>query len=161
MTAENLWTTILGNTKQSSTKTIIFLGSENDGKKSLIARLKGKDYSDTIKESYGLQYHYINASDYSTSENVMNDSKKLISIWCIDDFVYSELLEIVLTRETMHHCVVVITFDLSKPWTIMSTLNKWLEYLQIHLIHITKEMDNEIYESMKNKSMIQFFSNLY
>ena len=57
-----------------------------------------------------------------------------MGVWILDGVVWhSQLLPFVLTRDTIHHTTVMIVVDLSQPWGIMESLQRWAEVVRKHI----------------------------
>jgi len=57
-----------------------------------------------------------------------------MGVWILDGVVWhSQLLPFVLTRDTIEHTTVMIVVDLSQPWNIMESLERWAEVVRRHV----------------------------
>lgn len=57
-----------------------------------------------------------------------------MDVWVLDGVEYQEqLLQYVLSKEKCHNTIVVIVVDLSQPWDVMDSLERWTEVVRTHL----------------------------
>ena len=57
-----------------------------------------------------------------------------MGVWILDGVVWhSQLLPFVLRRESLAHTTVMIVVDLSQPWGIMESLERWAEVVRKHI----------------------------
>ena len=57
-----------------------------------------------------------------------------MGVWILDGVVWhSQLLPFVLKRDTLSHTMVMIVVDLSQPWGVVESLQRWAEVLQKHI----------------------------
>lgn len=57
-----------------------------------------------------------------------------MGVWILDGVVWhSQLLPFVLTKNTIHHTTVMIVVDMSAPWSIMESLERWAEVVRKHI----------------------------
>ncbi len=57
-----------------------------------------------------------------------------MSVWILDGVVWhSQLLPFVLTRETLPHTTVLLVADLSQPWGILESLERWAQVVRKHV----------------------------
>jgi len=62
------------------------------------------------------------------------DSVAYMDVWLLDGVEYQEqLLHYVLSKEKCHNTLVVIAVDLSQPWEVMDSLQRWTEVVRNHL----------------------------
>lgn len=62
------------------------------------------------------------------------DSIACMDVWVLDGVEYQEqLLQYVLSREKCLNTLVVIVVDLSQPWEVMDSLERWTEVVRTHL----------------------------
>lgn len=139
---ENYWSTILNDVAASSarvgpsfSKTLLVLGNITSGKTTLIDKLceisKTKLQSPNGIKLNGcsLEYRYIDVRD----EDV-EDSIAYMDVWLLDGVEYQEqLLQYVLSKEKCRNTIVVVVVDLSQPWDVMDSLQRWTEVVRTHL----------------------------
>lgn len=67
-----------------------------------------------------------------------------MGVWILDGVVWhSQLLPFVLTKSSIEHTTVMIVVDMSQPWSIMESLERWAEVLSKHIQRLSipdKEM---------------------
>ncbi len=57
-----------------------------------------------------------------------------MSVWILDGVVWhSSLLPFVLTKSNIAHTTVMIVVDMSQPWGIMESLERWAEVVRKHI----------------------------
>lgn len=57
-----------------------------------------------------------------------------MDVWVLDGVEYQEqLLQYVLSKEKCLNTLVVIVVDLSQPWEVMDSLQRWTEVVRAHL----------------------------
>ena len=57
-----------------------------------------------------------------------------MGVWILDGVVWhSQLLPFVLTKSSIEHTTVMIVVDMSQPWCIMESLDRWAEVLSKHI----------------------------
>ena len=57
-----------------------------------------------------------------------------MSVWILDGVVWhSQLLSFVLTKSNIQDTTVMIVVDISQPWTIMESLERWAEVVRKHI----------------------------
>ena len=57
-----------------------------------------------------------------------------MGVWILDGVVWhSQLLSFVLKKETLPHTVVMIVADMSQPWSIMESLQRWADVVRKHI----------------------------
>lgn len=57
-----------------------------------------------------------------------------MGVWILDGVVWhSQLLSFVMKRDTLRHTMVMIVVDLSQPWNVMDSLERWAEVVQKHI----------------------------
>ena len=57
-----------------------------------------------------------------------------MGVWILDGVIWhSQLLPFVLTKSSIDHTMVMIVVDMSQPWGIMDSLERWAEVLRKHI----------------------------
>ncbi|XP_038628889.1 cytoplasmic dynein 1 light intermediate chain 2 [Tachyglossus aculeatus] len=128
---ERLWTSILSDvsagprSKLPAGKTILVLGDTASGKTTLMARLQGATED---KAGSGLKYLYLNIHD----EDV--DDHTRCNVWILDgDLFYRGLLKFVMNADSLLDTLPIFVADMSRPWTIMKSLQKWASVLREYI----------------------------
>lgn len=102
--------------EQNAESEIVFMGSKQSGKSSLIMSFIGK--TDQPKPSTALEFKY---ARYSPKDGNM---QVVANIWeMAGDAQASQLLDVVIVPGKLARTQVVIVVDLSKPSTVLSTLS--------------------------------------
>lgn len=128
---QNLWSSILSevstrsNSKLPSGKNILVFGEDGSGKTTLVAKLQGTDHS---KKGRGLEYLYLNVHDED------RDDLTRCNVWILDgDLYHKGLLKFAVSAQSLPDCLAVFVADMSRPWTIMESLQKWASVLRDHV----------------------------
>ncbi|KAF7664752.1 hypothetical protein LDENG_00167580 [Lucifuga dentata] len=128
---QNLWTSILSevstrsSSKLPSGKNILVFGEDGSGKTTIMAKLQGADHN---KKGRGLEYLYLNVHDED------RDDLTRCNVWILDgDLHHKGLLKFAVSTHSIHDCLAVFVVDMSRPWTIMESLQKWASVLRDHV----------------------------
>uniref|UniRef100_A0AAQ5ZT92 Dynein light intermediate chain n=1 Tax=Amphiprion ocellaris TaxID=80972 RepID=A0AAQ5ZT92_AMPOC len=128
---QNLWTSILSevstrsSSKLPSGKNILVFGEDGSGKTTLMAKLQGADHN---KKGRGLEYLYLSVHDED------RDDLTRCNVWILDgDLYHKGLLKFAVTPQSLPDCLAVFVVDMSRPWTIMESLQKWASVLRDHV----------------------------
>ncbi|XP_042349269.1 cytoplasmic dynein 1 light intermediate chain 2 isoform X1 [Plectropomus leopardus] len=128
---QNLWTSILSEVSTSSSlklpsgKNILIFGEDGSGKTALMAKLQGTDHN---KRGRGLEYLYLNVHDED------RDDLTRCNVWILDgDLYHKGLLKFAVSAQSLPDCLAVFVADMSRPWTIMESLQKWASVLRDHV----------------------------
>ena len=79
-----------------------------------------------------------------------------MNVWILDgDSYHKELLKYVITPDSVRNIVVVIVVDMSKPWTIMDSIEQWARILREHL-HTLKLSAKELNEMEAECEFLSF-----
>lgn len=128
---QNLWTSILSevstrsDTKLPSGKNILVFGEDGSGKTALMSKIQGTEHS---KKGRGLEYLYLNVHDEEREDMTR------CNVWILDgDLYHKGLLKFAVTAQSLTNCLAVFVADMSRPWTIMESLQKWASVLRDHV----------------------------
>uniref|UniRef100_A0A3B5AT60 Dynein light intermediate chain n=1 Tax=Stegastes partitus TaxID=144197 RepID=A0A3B5AT60_9TELE len=128
---QNLWSSILSevstrsSSKLPSGKNILVFGEDGSGKTTLMAKLQGADHN---KKGRGLEYLYLSVHDED------RDDLTRCNVWILDgDLYHKGLLKFAVTPQSLPDCLAVFVVDMSRPWTIMESLQKWASVLRDHV----------------------------
>jgi len=154
--SENFWKQILNEVsnqssrRTSASKTLLVLGDNGCGKSSLVSKLRsfgGKEGD--LKKAGGLQYTVIDV--HNEDENIK------LGTWLLNgETFYSNLLEYVVTKESVKNLTVLVCADMSKPWNIIETLEHWHQKLHAHLNSL--QLSAKELNEMERKIQKDFFS---
>uniref|UniRef100_A0A8D3EA02 Dynein light intermediate chain n=1 Tax=Scophthalmus maximus TaxID=52904 RepID=A0A8D3EA02_SCOMX len=145
---QSLWSSILSevSTRSSSKlpwgKNIVVFGEDGSGKTSLMAKLQGADHN---KKGRGLEYLYLSVHDED------RDDLTRCNVWILDGDVYHKsLLKFAVSAQSLPDCLAVFVADMSRPWTIMESLQKWASLLRDHVdkLRIPPENMREMEQKM-------------
>ncbi|XP_033123744.1 cytoplasmic dynein 1 light intermediate chain 2-like [Anneissia japonica] len=128
---QNLWYSILGevsthsSSKLPANKSILVLGDDESGKTSMVARLQGNE---DPKKGSGLEYTYLDVRDED------RDDIARCGVWLLDgDDDHSRLLQFALTADNIEDTLVILVVDMSQPWNVKASLDKWSRALSVHI----------------------------
>ena len=131
----------------SGVKNIVILGDSTDIKSDLVSKIKG------CQETYfgpAIDFHSMEVKDKD------GDSSSHCNLWVMDEnLAYRGLLELSLSGELFHHSLVLLSVDLSRPWDIAKSLNKWIHVLTT-FIHERSGFENDYIEMCKKQLMKNF-----
>uniref|UniRef100_A0A8C8C057 Dynein light intermediate chain n=1 Tax=Oncorhynchus tshawytscha TaxID=74940 RepID=A0A8C8C057_ONCTS len=127
---QNLWTSILSevstrsSSKLPSGKNILVFGEDGSGKTTIMAKLQGAEHN---KKGRGYMFLVVNENLFSTDLTRCN-------VWILDgDLYHKGLLKFAVTAESLNDSLAVFVADMSRPWTIMESLQKWASVLRDHV----------------------------
>ncbi|CAF3890340.1 unnamed protein product, partial [Rotaria sordida] len=128
---QSIWASILRDVKSSTkkaptTKSLVVLGDNESGRTTLVAKLQGND---DPKRGAGLEYHYIDVKD-----DDQDDTPKL-GVWILDGDVAcsAPLLKFAMKPETLENTTLIIVASMTQPWSLLSTLKKWMTLVEEHI----------------------------
>ncbi|TNN80488.1 Cytoplasmic dynein 1 light intermediate chain 2 [Liparis tanakae] len=107
-----------------------------------MAKLQGADHN---KRGRGLEYLYLNVHDED------RDDLTRCNVWILDgDLYHKGLLKFAISAQSLADCLAVFVVDMSRPWTIMESLQKWASVLRDHLdkLKISPEDTREMEQKM-------------
>ncbi|XP_028295470.1 cytoplasmic dynein 1 light intermediate chain 2 isoform X1 [Gouania willdenowi] len=145
---QNLWSSILSEVSTSSGsklpsgKNILLFGEDGSGKTTLMAKLQGAEHN---KKGRGLEYLYLSVHDED------RDDLTRCNVWILDgDLHHKGLLKFAATAKSLADCLAVFVADMSRPWTIMESLQKWASVLRDHVdkLKIPPEETREMEQMM-------------
>lgn len=129
---ENVWESILSKVAPSSKEensTLIIFGDKKNGKSELLKKMKLRE-SDAKTKEYFVDYSYIKVTNVH-DESEADEVRAFMNVWEIDSTEQAAgMLPLFLKSTGFKNAVYMITLDLSQPWGIMDSLNKWIEVLK-------------------------------
>uniref|UniRef100_K3WLE9 Dynein light intermediate chain n=1 Tax=Globisporangium ultimum (strain ATCC 200006 / CBS 805.95 / DAOM BR144) TaxID=431595 RepID=K3WLE9_GLOUD len=167
-TGTNLWQQILRESSVRSklpTANLLVVGDAESGKSALLTRLdeamtpqqgphdpQGQPHAiDTL-----LAYTTMNVIDPKAKESGGDASDDIIAkirAWRFNDLSVKDLIRIAAKPHALKHTVAAIVLDLSRPWTIKSSLDQWSSALEGELLHQINQLPpdarNELYGAIK------------
>ncbi|CAI5727194.1 hypothetical protein KXD40_005525 [Peronospora effusa] len=165
MDEENLWQQMLRDCSVRSKLPVVNLllvGDAECGKSALLSRLDEakRGPSQTTNETHTvdtiLAFKTLDVLDPHVKESGDDASEDVmahICTWSLNDLTLEDLIKIAIKPQTLQTTVVAIVLDLSRPWTIKSSLEQWLSALEGQLLEqinqLPSEERNELYASLK------------
>eukprot|EP00026_Physarum_polycephalum_P004817 Phypoly_transcript_04841.p1 GENE.Phypoly_transcript_04841~~Phypoly_transcript_04841.p1 ORF type:complete len:668 (+),score=149.10 Phypoly_transcript_04841:23-2026(+) len=132
--------------------TLIFVGSKNAGKSTLIHRFLEK--SGEPKSSTALEYTY---GKHAVSTGVAKDATEIVHTWELAGGTsLLPLFDVCLTVERIKSAVVVLVLDLSEPSTMMDTLIRWQDTIRARADDCMKTIEKSnppLFDGLKRASM--------
>ncbi|CAF3667282.1 unnamed protein product [Adineta steineri] len=149
---QGIWASILHDVKSSTkkaptTKSLVVLGDNESGRTTLVAKLQGNE---DPKRGAGLEYHYIDIKD-----DDRDDTPKL-GVWILDgDIVCSSpLLKFAIKSDTVENTVLVLVASMTQPWSLLSTLKKWVTLIDEHIERL--KIDSTCLREMRDRLQYDF-----
>ncbi|XP_066569828.1 cytoplasmic dynein 1 light intermediate chain 2 isoform X2 [Amia ocellicauda] len=128
---QNLWSSILSEvstrsrSKLPTGKNILVFGEDGSGKTTIMAKLQGAEHN---KKGRGLEYLYLSVHDED------RDDQTRCNVWILDgDLYHKGLLKFAVSGESLKDTLAVFVADMSRPWTIMESIQKWSSVLREHI----------------------------
>ncbi|KAG8521745.1 Cytoplasmic dynein 1 light intermediate chain 2, partial [Galemys pyrenaicus] len=128
---QSLWSSILSEvstrarSKLPSGKNILVFGEDGSGKTTLMTKLQGAEHG---KKGRGLEYLYLSIHDED------RDDQTRCNVWILDgDLYHKGLLKFAVSAESLPETLVIFVADMSRPWTVMESLQKWASVLREHI----------------------------
>lgn len=130
---KSLWEQVLEQYAQQDnsvvTRNLLVLGQRGSGKSSVVAKLKGDAAPSVSLPGFGLEYTYMDVPEEETGDIVARSN-----IWVLEgDEDHRHLLKFALSEKNLPSSVAIVCLDFSRPWTLESSLLKWLELLEDHI----------------------------
>ncbi|KAK1330476.1 hypothetical protein QTO34_010665 [Cnephaeus nilssonii] len=128
---QSLWSSILSEvstrarSKLPSGKNILVFGEDGSGKTTLMTKLQGAEHG---KKGRGLEYLYLSIHDED------RDDHTRCNVWILDgDLYHKGLLKFAVSAESLPETLVIFVADMSRPWAVMESLQKWASVLREHI----------------------------
>lgn len=154
-----LWTEIIKDSeiKHDDQSPFLFIcGDKNTGKKSLLIEMMNLsrlniEKIDDLPNQYGLM-NYINLIG---TKYLDNDEKtyREINTYILRSYEENQFFPKLIKLEDLLNSIFLIVVDVSRPWDILESLDKWIKYIQKNIETLKKkEKDFLIKEKFKEKS---------
>jgi dynein light intermediate chain 1 len=125
------------------------VGDRQSGKSSVLNKFANRVTDTKNPSEFILDYSYINATNRFNLDK--DDIVSRMKVWQLDDRAHWSLLAKLLTANDLTNAAFVITVDLSKPWDIVSSLEKWIEVLKQVSEKVLSQSSAEHQKDMKKK----------
>ncbi len=67
-----------------------------------------------------------------------------MDIWTLEgEPAFANLLGLALGERSLAKCLAVVVLDLTQPWTLADTLNKWIKVLENHMVALSVEREKD------------------
>ncbi|XP_036822677.1 cytoplasmic dynein 1 light intermediate chain 1 [Oncorhynchus mykiss] len=149
---QNLWSSILSEvstrsrSKLPSGKNVLIMGETGAGKTTLIAKLQGVE---EYMKGRGLEYLYFNVHDDDIDDHAMCNA------WILDgDLYHKGLQKFAVCGENMADTMALLVVDMSRPWTVLDSLQKWASVLREHIDKL--RVNPETLRDMEQRLVRQF-----
>lgn len=133
-------------------------GEDGSGKTTLMAKLEGAEHN---KKGRGLEYLYLSVHDEDRDGEFNSSGLPLYvcfwltmcfclscvdltrcNVWILDgDLYHKGLLKFAVSAQSLTDCLAVFVVDMSRPWIIMDSLQKWSSVLRDHVDKLKIEPD--------------------
>ena len=133
-------------TAKVGTSTLVVVGDKQSGKSSVLNKFANRVMDTKNSSEYILDFSYINATNRFNLDK--DDIISRMKVWQLDDRNHWGLLAKLLNPTELNNAAFVVTVDLSKPWDIVSSLEKWIDVLKQV---IEKVLSPEQLKEMKKK----------
>ena len=166
----NMWQEILREAmpkKQIENTNVFVFGDKSTGKRSLFNVMNRSIFTDgddsykrllQIDEEssrFGLlDYTYLNIKD--NSEDYPEVIGKL-SVWIMNDFIDKDKILAFLKPEDIIHGICLIMVDLSRPWLLKQSLEKWIKFVQEVFAQLISKLPDDKQEEVKQNGKNIFF----
>ena len=135
-------------TAKVGTSTLVVVGDRQSGKSSVLNKFANRVTDTKNSSEFILDFSYINATNRFNLDK--DDVVSRMKVWQLDDKNHWSLLAKLLSPSDLTNAAFVITVDLSKPWDIISSLEKWIDVL--------KQVSEKVLSAEQQKDMKQKIS---
>jgi len=136
-------------TAKVGTSTLVVVGDRQSGKSSVLNKFANRVTDTKNPSEFILDYSYINATNRFNLDK--DDIVSRMKVWQLDDRNHWSLLAKLLNPGDLTNAAFVITVDLSKPWDIVSSLEKWIDVLKQVTERVSSQLSPEQQKEMKKK----------
>jgi dynein light intermediate chain 1 len=156
---ESIWNQLLAESSHKpieESKTVLVLGDRGSGRSTLLARVQGLEGDDVPKNgSLALGYTFLDILMSEESDDVFARA----DVWSLEGEVgLAHLLDFGLNERTFgaNNCLVVIILDLSQPWNLVDSLQKWLKVLENHIEVLKSKLPKGALEAAQKACSVAF-----
>jgi len=158
----NMWQEILREAmpKKDIENTNVFVfGDKMTGKRSLFKvmnRIIFTDDDDSYKRLLQIdeESSKFGLLDY-TFLNIKNNSEEnsevigKLSVWIMNEYIDKDKILTFLKPENITNCICLIVVDLSRPWLIKESLEKWIKFIQETFSQLIAKLPEDKQEELK------------
>jgi hypothetical protein len=101
-----------------------------------------------------LDYTYLNIKD--NSEDYPEVIGKL-SVWIMNDFIDKDKILAFLKPEDIIHAICLIVVDLSRPWLLKQSLEKWIKFVQEVFAQLISKLPDDKQQEVKQNGKNNFY----
>ncbi|CAM9366053.1 unnamed protein product [Discosporangium mesarthrocarpum] len=98
-----------------------------------------------------LAYSYFDATDPSEHGPERDDSPSRVGVWCCSELEFENLLGKVLRADNLEHTMVLVGLDLSKPWELMDSLERWTNVLEGHMNSLLQQLSVGAQDDLRDR----------
>jgi len=136
-------------TSKMRNSTLVVVGDRQSGKSSVLNKFANRVTDTKNSSEFILDYSYINATNRFNLDK--DEVASRMKVWQLDDRNHWSLLAKLLSPSDLTNAAFVITVDLSKPWDIVSSLEKWIDVLKQVSEKVASQSTAEQQKDMKKK----------
>ena len=79
-------------------------------------------------------HHFRGGNRFSLLLGMVKDLLDRVDIWTLEgELAFANMLDLAINENTAPKSLALIALDLSQPWTLVETLQKWIKVLENHL----------------------------
>lgn len=79
-------------------------------------------------------HHFRGGNRFSLLLGAVKDLLDRVDIWTLEgELAFANMLDLAINENTAPKSLALIALDLSQPWTLVETLQKWIKVLENHL----------------------------
>jgi len=138
-------------TSKMRNSTLVVVGDRQSGKSSVLNKFANRVTDTKNSSEFILDYSYINATNRFNLDK--DEVASRMKVWQLDDRNHWSLLAKLLSPSDLTNAAFVITVDLSKPWDIVSSLEKWIDVLKQVSEKVASQSTAEQQKDMKKKNL--------
>jgi len=139
-------------TSKMRNSTLVVVGDRQSGKSSVLNKFANRVTDTKNSSEFILDYSYINATNRFNLDK--DEVASRMKVWQLDDRNHWSLLAKLLSPSDLTNAAFVITVDLSKPWDIVSSLEKWIDVLKQVSEKVASQSTAEQQKDMKKKKSL-------
>merc|ERR1719174_2053982 len=154
---QNLWQAMLRRCSRKSSEPeshLIVLGGAHDGKHSLFKQIAMKLENDEEANSIfgpAISYSYCDVMDLKKYHKEPIDFPAKVNTWIMANEKQSELLKLCIKAQNLKNTVLVLNVNLSKPYTALPVLEKWMCVVEKLVVEETCKLSVDEQDALKSR----------